>query len=150
MKITIWSTLPAWDSSYYMEARPAHILVLIHDWGCILEYIWYTEDTYLPLDKPNTLAQEWSNFMSNKIYEIQKELDRGFYIYSYTNRIAVYGPIPSARRLFGKRKIVKVPRMIQIERQIDRSLFHWRQITISLAIDHYSPACVNSELTTVK
>ena len=112
MKITIWSTLPAWDSSYYMEARLAHILVFIHDWGCILEYIWYTEDTYLPLDKPNTLAQEWSNFMSNKIYEIQNELDRGFYIYSYTNRIAVYGPIPLARRLFGKRKIVKHPRMI--------------------------------------
>ena len=131
MKITIWSTLPAWDSSYYMEARPSHILVLIHDWGCILEYIWYTEDTYLPLEL-NTLTQEWSNFMSNKIYEIQKELDRGFYLYSYTNRIAVYGPIPSARRLFGKRKIVKDPRMIQIERQIDRSLFtgdkslfHW-------------------------
>ena len=31
MKILIWSTLPAWDNSYYMEAQPAHILVLIHD-----------------------------------------------------------------------------------------------------------------------
>ena len=28
MKITIWSTLPAWDSSYYMEAQPAHIWFL--------------------------------------------------------------------------------------------------------------------------
>ena len=37
--------------------------------------------------------------------------------------IAVYGPIPSARRLFGKRKIVKDPRMIHIERQTYRSLF---------------------------
>ena len=106
-----------------MEARPAHILVLIHDWGCILEYNWYTGDTYLPLDDPDALAQEWSNFMSNKIYEIQKELDRVFYLYSYTNKIAVYGPIPSVRRLFGKRKIVKDPRMIQIERQTNRSLF---------------------------
>ena len=35
MKITIWNTLPAWDISYYMEAWPAHNLVLIHDWGCI-------------------------------------------------------------------------------------------------------------------
>ena len=61
--------------------------------------------------------------MSNKIYEIQKELDRGFYLYSYINRIVVYGPIPLARRLFRKRKIVKDPRMIQIERQTDRSLF---------------------------
>ena len=104
MKIPIWSTLPAWDSSYYMEARPAHILVLIHDWGCILEYNWYTRDTYLSLDDSNALAQEWSNFMSNKIYEIQKELDRGFHLYSYTNRIVVYGPRPSARRLFGKKK----------------------------------------------
>ena len=61
--------------------------------------------------------------MSTKIYEIQQELDRGFYLYSYINRIAVYGIIPLARRLFGKRKIVKDPRMIQIERQTDRSLF---------------------------
>ena len=61
--------------------------------------------------------------MSNKIYEIQKVLDRGFYLYSYSNRIAVYGLIPLARRLFGKREIVKDPRMIQIERQIDRSQF---------------------------
>ena len=58
MRITIWSTLPAWDISYYMEARPAHILVLIHDWGCVPEYKWYTSDTYLPLDDPNALAQE--------------------------------------------------------------------------------------------
>ena len=42
MKITIWSTLLAWDNSYYMEVRPAHILVLILDWGCIPEYNWYT------------------------------------------------------------------------------------------------------------
>ena len=124
MKITTWSTLLAWDSSYYMEAWPTHILVLIHDWGCILDYNRYTWDTYLPLDEPDALAQEWSNFMSNKIYEIQKELDRGFYLYSYTNRIAVYGPIPSARRLFGKRKIVKDPRMIHHYFTGDKSLFH--------------------------
>ena len=130
MKITIWITLLAWDSSYYMEARSAHILVLIHDWGCILECNWYIRDTYLPLDDPDALAQEWSNFMSNKIYEIHKEF-KGFYLYSYTNRIAIYGLIPSAKRLFGKRKIVKDPRMIQIERQID----HY-----SLAIDNYSLA----------
>ena len=52
-----------------MEARLAHILVLIHDWGCIPEYNWYTGDIYLSLDDPGALAQEWSNFMSNKIYE---------------------------------------------------------------------------------
>ena len=57
MKITIWSTLPSWDSSYYMETRPAHILVLIPDWGCILEYNGYTGDTYLPLDDLDALAQ---------------------------------------------------------------------------------------------
>ena len=112
MRITIWSTLPAWDNSYYMEVQLAHILVLIHDWGCILEYNWYIGDTYLPLDDSDALAQEWSNFMSNKIYEIQKELDRGFHLYSYTNRIAVYGQRPSAKRLFGRRKIVKDPRMM--------------------------------------
>ena len=61
--------------------------------------------------------------MSNKIYEIQKELDWGFHLYSYTNKIVVYGPRPFARKLFGRRKIVKDPRMIQIERQIDRSQF---------------------------
>ena len=61
--------------------------------------------------------------MSNNIYNIQKKLDRGFYLYSYTNRIAVYGPIPLAIRLFGKRKIGKDPRMIEIERQTARSLF---------------------------
>ena len=108
MKITIWSTLQAWDSSYYMEARPTHILVLIHDWGCILEYIWYTEDTYLPLDEPNTLAQEWSNFMSNKIYEIQKELDRGFYICSYTNRIAIYGQYLQQGGYLGKERLLRI------------------------------------------
>ena len=105
MRITIWSTLPVWDNSYHMEVQPAHILVLIHDWGCIPKYNWYTEDTYLSLDDPDALpdalAQEWSNFISNKIYEIQKELDRGFHLFSYTDRIAVYGPRPSARRLFG-------------------------------------------------
>ena len=112
MKITIWSTLPTWDNSYYMEARLAHILVLIHDWGCIPKYNWYTGDTYLSLDDPNALAQELSNFMSNKIYEVQKELDRGFHLYGYTNKIAVYGPRPLAKRLFGKRKIVKDPRIM--------------------------------------
>nr|POF24497.1 hypothetical protein CFP56_29522 [Quercus suber] len=50
--------------------------------------------------------------MSNKIYEVQKELDSGFHLYGYTNRIAVYGPRPSARRLIGKRRIVKDPRQI--------------------------------------
>ena len=50
--------------------------------------------------------------MSNKIYEIQKKLDRDFYLYSYTNKIAVYDPKASARRLFRKRNIVKVPRMM--------------------------------------
>ena len=112
MKITIWSTLPTWDNSYYMEARLAHILVLIHDWGCIPEYNQYTGDTYLSLDDPNALAQEMSNFMSNKIYEVQKELDRGFHLYGYTNKIGVYGPRPLAKRLFGKRKIVKDPRIM--------------------------------------
>ena len=73
MKILIWSTLPAWDNSYYMEAQPAHILVLIHDSGSIPEYNWYTGDTYLSLNDPGALAQEWSNFMSNKIYEVHKE-----------------------------------------------------------------------------
>ena len=61
----------------------------------------------MSLDDPDALAQEWSNFMSNKIYEVRKELDRGFHLYGYTNRIAVYGPRPSARRLIGKRRIVK-------------------------------------------
>ena len=50
--------------------------------------------------------------MSNKIYEVQKELDRGFHLYGYTNKIAVYGPRPLAKRLFGKRKIVKDPRIM--------------------------------------
>ena len=56
MKILIWSTLPAWDNSYYMEAQPVHILVLIHDQGCIPKCNWYTGDTYLSLDDPSTLA----------------------------------------------------------------------------------------------
>ena len=112
MRITNWSTLLAWDNSYYMEVQPAHILVLIHDWDCIPEYNQYTGDTYLPLDDLDALAQEWSNFLSNKIYEIQKKLERGFHLYSYTNKIAVYGPRPSARRLFGRREIVKDPRMM--------------------------------------
>ena len=115
MKITIWSTLPAWDTSYYMEARPVHILVLIHDWGCIPEYNQYTGYTYLSLEDPDALAQEWSNFMSNKIYELQKELGRGFHLYSYIDRIAVYGPRPSARRLYRKRKITKDPRLMTIK-----------------------------------
>ena len=50
--------------------------------------------------------------MSNMIYEIQKELDRGFHLYSYTNMIVVYCPRPSVRRLFGRRKIVKDPRLM--------------------------------------
>ena len=112
MRIAIWSILLAWDNTYYMEMQPVHILVLIHDWGCIPEYNWYTGDTYLPLDDPDALAKEWSNFMSNKIYEIEKELDRGFHLYSYNNRISVYGPRPSARRLFGRRKNVKDPRQM--------------------------------------
>nr|POE96655.1 hypothetical protein CFP56_54011 [Quercus suber] len=118
MKITIWSNLPAWDSSYYMEAWPAHILVLIDNWGCIPEYNRYTEDTYLSLDDPDALAQEWSNFMSNKIYEVQKELDRGFHLYGYTNRIAVCGLRPSARELFGKRKIAKDPRIMMAKDRV--------------------------------
>ena len=106
MRMEIWSTLPVWDTSYYMKTQPAHILVLIYDWGCIPKYNWYTGDTYL---SPGALAQEWSNFMCNKIYEVQNELDRGFHLYGYTYRIAVYGPRPSARRLIGKRRIAKDP-----------------------------------------
>ena len=45
-----------------MEAQPAHILVLIHDWCGILEYNWYTGDTYLPLDDPGALAQRMVQF----------------------------------------------------------------------------------------
>nr|POE67986.1 hypothetical protein CFP56_77559 [Quercus suber] len=112
MKMEIWSTLPAWDTSYYMESQPAHILVLIHDWGFIPEYNWYSGDTYLSLDDPSALAQEWSNFKCNKIYEVQKDLDRDFHLYGYTDRIAVYGPRPLARRLIGKRRIVKDPRLM--------------------------------------
>ena len=90
-----------------MEAQPVHILVFIYDWGCIPEYNWYIGDTYLSLDELDALAQEWSNFMSNKIYEVHKELDRDFHLYSYTNKIEIYSPRPSARRPFGKRKITK-------------------------------------------
>ena len=50
--------------------------------------------------------------MSNKIYKIQKKLDRDFHLYSYTNKIAVYGLRPLARRLIGKRKIFKDPRIM--------------------------------------
>ena len=112
MKLTIWSTLPAWDTSYYMEARLAHILVLISDFSCSPNYYWYTGETYLSLDDLYALAQEWSNFMSNKIYEVQKELDHDSHLYGYTNRIAIYGPRPSARRLIGKRKITRDPRIV--------------------------------------
>nr|POE52684.1 hypothetical protein CFP56_17637 [Quercus suber] len=112
MKMEIWSTLLVWDTSYYMESQPAHILVLIHDWGFIPEYNWYSGDTYLSLDDPSALAQEWSNFKCKKIYEVQKDLDRDFHLYGYTDRIAVYGPRPSARRLIGKRRIVKDPRLM--------------------------------------
>ena len=38
MMLTIWSALPAWDTSYYMEAWPAHILVLISDFGSSPDY----------------------------------------------------------------------------------------------------------------
>ena len=118
MKITIWSTLPAWDISYYMEAQPSHILVLISDYGCTPDYNLYTGDTYLSLDDPDALAQEWSNFMNNKIYEVQKELDKDFHLYGYTGRIAVYGPRPSAWRLIGKRKIAKDPRIMTKNRAL--------------------------------
>ena len=50
--------------------------------------------------------------MINKIYEVQKELDKDFYLYGYTSRIAVYGPRLSARRHIGKRKIAKDPRIM--------------------------------------
>ena len=50
--------------------------------------------------------------MNNKIYEVQKELDSDFHLYGYTSRIAVYGPRPLARRLIGKRKIAKEPRIM--------------------------------------
>ena len=80
--------------------------------GLYLENNWYIGDTYLSLDDPDALAQEWSNFMNNKIYEVQKELDKGFHLYGYTSRIAVYGPRPSAWRLIGKRKIAKDPRLM--------------------------------------
>nr|POE68932.1 hypothetical protein CFP56_52995 [Quercus suber] len=112
MKMEIWSTLPVWDTSHYMESQPAHILVLIHDWGFIPEYNWYSGDTFLSLDDPSALTQEWSNFKCNKIYEVQKDLDKDFHLYGYTDRIAVYGPRPSARRLIGKRRIGKDPRLM--------------------------------------
>ena len=92
MKLTIWRTLPTWDTSYYMEVRATHILVLINDFGSSPDYNWYIGDAYLSLEDPHALAQEWYNFMNNKIYEVQKELDNDFHLYGYTNRIAVYGP----------------------------------------------------------
>ena len=67
MKLTIWNTLPAWDTSYYMEVQLAHIMVLISDFSCNLDFYWYTGETYLSLDDLHVLAQEWSNFMSNRI-----------------------------------------------------------------------------------
>nr|POE81461.1 hypothetical protein CFP56_05958 [Quercus suber] len=112
MKMKIWSTLPVWDTSYYMESQSTHILVLIYDWGFIPEYNWYSVDTYLSLDDPSALTQEWSKFKCNKIYEVQKDLDRDFHLYGYTDRIVVYGPRPSARRLIGKRRIVKDPKLM--------------------------------------
>nr|POF16887.1 hypothetical protein CFP56_17454 [Quercus suber] len=99
-----------------MEAQPVQILVLIHDWGCIPEYNLYTGDTYLSLEDPSALAQELSNFMSNKIYEVHKELDRDFHLYGYTNRIVVYGLIPSTIMFIGKRRIVKDPRLMTANR----------------------------------
>ena len=54
--------------------------------------------------------------MNNKIHEVQKELDKSFHLYGYTNRIAVYGLRPSARRLIGKRKIAKDPRIMTKDR----------------------------------
>ena len=95
-----------------MEARPVHILVLISDFNYSPNYYCYTWKTYLSLDDPYALAHEWSNFMSNKIYDIQKELDHDFHLYGYTNRIDVYGPRPLARRLIGKRKIARDPRIM--------------------------------------
>ncbi|KAK9988643.1 hypothetical protein SO802_028882 [Lithocarpus litseifolius] len=38
MKLTILSTLPTWDTSYYMDSLPAHILVLISDFNRSLDY----------------------------------------------------------------------------------------------------------------
>ena len=56
MKLTIWNTLLAWDISYYMETRLAHILVLISDYDCTPNYNWYIRDTYLLLDDPDALT----------------------------------------------------------------------------------------------
>ena len=50
--------------------------------------------------------------MSNKIYEVHKELDHDSHLYGYTNKIAIYGPRPSARRLIRKRKITRDPRIM--------------------------------------
>nr|POF21756.1 hypothetical protein CFP56_71506 [Quercus suber] len=112
MKMEIWSTLPVWDISYSMDSQPTHFLVLIYDWGFIPEYNWYSGDTYLSLNDPSAPAQEWSNFKCNKIYKVQKDLDRDFHLYGYTDRIAVCGPRPSTRRLIGKRRIVKDPKLM--------------------------------------
>ncbi|KAK7826626.1 o-acyltransferase wsd1 [Quercus suber] len=40
------------------------------------------------------------------------DTNRDFHLCGYTDRIAVYGPRPSARRLIGKRRIVKDPRLM--------------------------------------
>ena len=68
--------------------------------------------------------------MCNKIYEVQNKLDRGFHLYGYTNRIAVYGPRPSAWRLIGKRRIIKDPRLMTTK----------DHVPIFLLIS-YSPLC---------
>ena len=57
MKLTIWSTLLAQDTSYYMEAQPVYILVLISDFSCSPDYYWYIGETYLSLDDPYALEQ---------------------------------------------------------------------------------------------
>ncbi|KAK9988289.1 hypothetical protein SO802_028528 [Lithocarpus litseifolius] len=38
MKLTIWSTLPTWDTSYYMDSQTTHILVLISDFSRSPDY----------------------------------------------------------------------------------------------------------------
>ena len=49
---------------------------------------------------------------ATRFMKYKKELDKGFHLYGYTDRIAVYGPRPSARRLIGKRRIVEDPRLM--------------------------------------
>ena len=53
-----------------MEAQQTPLLVLITDFGSSPNYNWYIEETYLSLEDPYALAQEWFNFMNNKIYEV--------------------------------------------------------------------------------